>query len=178
VASGAQPHADDRPPRPRFDRLEARLAYLHWLATESERLKAFTPEHPTRVEFLEATWYESRRAGIEPALVLALIENASKFRKYAIGASGARGFMQVAESWSKTIGDGDSSKLFHMQTNLRFGCVLVRHYMDTSNGDVTGALAMYYGQMTGRPKIGTADPAGRAFAQRVLVSRAKWAPPE
>ena len=96
----------------------------------SERLKRRKTEHLTRVEFLEAVWYESKRAGLEPALVLGLIQVESGFRKYAISVAGARGYMQVMPFWARLIGDGDAAKLFHMQTNLRFGCVILRHYLE------------------------------------------------
>jgi soluble lytic murein transglycosylase-like protein len=84
----------------------------------------------TRIEFLETVWYESRRAGLETSLVLGLIQVESGFRKYAISSAGARGYMQVMPFWARLIGDGDASRLFHMQTNLRFGCVILRHYLD------------------------------------------------
>jgi soluble lytic murein transglycosylase-like protein len=81
--------ADDAPPKPRFDRIEDRLAYLRWLGAMSERLKRQKSELQTRVEFLETLWYESKRAGLEPALVLGLVQVESNFRKYAISVAGA-----------------------------------------------------------------------------------------
>ncbi|MFM7703817.1 MAG: transglycosylase SLT domain-containing protein, partial [Rubrivivax sp.] len=109
------------PPRPSFERTEDRLAYLRWLGAASDRLKRRKAEHHVRVEFLETVWYESRRAGLETALVLGLIQVESGFRKYAISSAGARGYMQVMPFWTRAIGDGDASRLFHLQTNLRFG---------------------------------------------------------
>ncbi|MDP3613510.1 MAG: transglycosylase SLT domain-containing protein, partial [Rubrivivax sp.] len=120
--------ADAAPPKPRFDRLEDRLAYLKWLGAASDRLKRRKADHHTRVEFLEAVWYESRRAGLETSLVLGLIQVESGFRKYAISSAGARGYMQVMPFWTRVIADGDARRLFHLQTNLRFGCVILRHY--------------------------------------------------
>jgi soluble lytic murein transglycosylase-like protein len=137
--------ADGRPPKPRFDDLHLRLEYLRWLGQTSEKLKRFHSEHQTRVEFLEAAWYESRRAGLETALVLGLIQVESGFRKYAISSAGARGYMQVMPFWTRQIGDGDASRLFHMQTNLRFGCVILRHYLDIERGNLTMALGRYNG---------------------------------
>ena len=143
--------AESAPPRPRFDRMEDRLAYLRWLGETSERLKRRKSDHHTRVEFLEAVWYESRRAGLEPALVLGLIQVESGFRKYAISSAGARGYMQVMPFWARLIGDGDARRLFHLQTNLRFGCIILRHYLDRERGDLYMALGRYNGSR-GQPQ--------------------------
>ncbi|MBX3599784.1 MAG: lytic transglycosylase domain-containing protein [Rubrivivax sp.] len=136
---------DAAPPRPRFDDIEQRLAYLRWLGAASQRLKRRKAEHHTRVEFLETVFYESRRAGLELSLVLGLIQVESGFRKYAISKAGARGYMQVMPFWARLIGDGDASRLFHTQTNLRFGCVILRHYLDRERGDLFMALGRYNG---------------------------------
>jgi len=137
--------SDSAPPRVGFSDIDERLAYLRWLGAMSERLKKRKSEHPVRVEFLEAVWYESKRAGLEPALVLGLIQVESGFRKYAISSAGARGYMQVMPFWVRTIGTGDAGALFHMQTNLRFGCVILRHYLDIEKGDLYMALGRYNG---------------------------------
>ncbi len=137
--------ADAAPPRPRFEKVEERMAYLRWLGAASDRLKRRKAEHHTRVEFLETVWYESRRAGLETALVLGLVQVESGFRKYAISSAGARGYMQVMPFWVRAIGDGDDKRLFHLQTNLRFGCVILRHYLDRERGDLFLALGRYNG---------------------------------
>jgi soluble lytic murein transglycosylase-like protein len=137
--------ANRAPPKPSFERVEDRLNYLRWLGAMSERLKRRKAEHQTRVEFLDAVWYESRRAGLETDLVLGLIQVESGFRKYAISVAGARGYMQVMPFWARLIGDGDPSRLFHMQTNLRFGCTILRHYLDRERGDLFLALGRYNG---------------------------------
>jgi soluble lytic murein transglycosylase-like protein len=142
--------ADEAPPKPRFEKLEDRLAYLRWLGTASERLRKRKAEHHIRVEFLEAIWYESRRAGLETALVLGLVQVESGFRKYAISSAGARGYMQVMPFWARLIGNGDDRRLFHLQTNLRFGCVILRHYLDIERGDTFMALGRYNGSR-GKP---------------------------
>jgi soluble lytic murein transglycosylase-like protein len=155
--------ADAAPPKPRFANVEDRLAYLRWLGKASERLKRRKAEHHTRVEFLEAVWYESRRAGLETALVLGLIQVESGFRKYAISSAGARGYMQVMPFWARTIGDGDARRLFHLQTNLRFGCVILRHYLDREKGDLFLALGRYNGSR------------GRAeYPNMVFGARRQW----
>ena len=154
---------DTAPPRPSFDNIEDRLAYLRWLGSMSEKLKKRKSEHALRVEFLEAVWYESKRAGLEPALVLGLIQVESGFRKYAISSAGARGYMQVMPFWTRTIGNGDAGALFHMQTNLRFGCVILRHYLDIEKGDLFLALGRYNGSR------------GRAeYPNAVLANRRHW----
>ena len=152
--------ANNAPPKPSFDRMDDRLAYLRWLGAMSDRLKRRKSELQTRIEFLETVWYESKRAGLEPGLVLGLIQVESAFRKYAISVVGARGYMQVMPFWARLIGDGDPSRLFHMQTNLRFGCVILRHYLDREKGDLYLALGRYNGSR-GRPEYPNAVFAAR-----------------
>ncbi len=155
--------AADGPPRPAFAEIEERLSYLRWLGAASERLKKRKSEARTRIEFLETLWYEAKRAGLEPALVLGLIQVESGFRKYAVSVVGARGYMQIMPFWARLIGDGDVAKLFHMQTNLRFGCVILRHYLDRERGDLFLALGRYNGSR------GQA-----AYPNAVFASRRQW----
>jgi soluble lytic murein transglycosylase-like protein len=143
--------ADSAPPKPSFTDIEERLAYLRWLGAMSDRLRRRQTELVTRIEFLQTLWYESKRAGLEPALLLGLVQVESGFRKYAISIAGARGYTQVMPFWSRLIGDGDVGRLFHMQTNLRFGCVILRHYLDREGGDMVLALGRYNGSR-GRPE--------------------------
>lgn len=161
--------ADSAPPKPSFDSMDQRLVYLRWLGEMSQRLKKRKAEHLERVEFLEATWYESKRAGLDPALVLGLIQVESGFRRYAISKVGARSYMQVMPFWARLIGDGDVRHLFHMQTNLRFGCVILRHYLDLERGDLFMALGRYNGSR-GRPE----------YPNSVFASQRQWAyrPPD
>ncbi len=137
--------ADAAPPKPRFDNPADRVAYLRWLGTASERLRPRKTDRHTRIEFLETVWYESRRAGLETSMVLGLIQVESGFRKYAISSAGARGYMQVMPFWARLLGAGDERRLFHMQTNLRFGCAILRHYLDRERGDLFMALGRYNG---------------------------------
>jgi soluble lytic murein transglycosylase-like protein len=111
----------------------------------SDRLKKKMPELQIRKEFLQAVWYESKRAGLDVTLVMGLIQVESNFRKFAVSSVGARGYMQVMPFWTRVIGDGDPGKLFHMQTNLRFGCVILRHYLDRDRGDNFMGLGRYNG---------------------------------
>lgn len=137
--------ANSAPPVPEFADMEKRLAYLRWLGASSDRLQRRKSDFQTRIEFLQTVWYETRRAGLDTTLVLGLIQVESAFRKYAISRVGARGYMQIMPFWSRLIGDGDPSRLFNMQTNLRFGCVILRHYLDRERGDIFMALGRYNG---------------------------------
>lgn len=154
---------DTAPPRPHFETMDQRLVYLRWLGEMSGRLKRRETEHLRRVEFLETAWYESTRAGLEPALLLGLIQVESGFRRYAISVAGARGYTQVMPFWARVIGDGDPARLFHMQTNLRFGCVILRHYLDRERGDLYLALGRYNGSR-GRPE----------YPNAVFASQRQW----
>ena len=151
------------PPTLVFDKLDDRLAYLRWLGAMSEKLKKRKSEGQVRIEFLQTVWYESRRAGLEPALVLGLVQVESGFRKYAISSAGARGYTQVMPFWARQIGDGDAARLFVMQVNLRFGCVILRHYLDVEKGDLFMALGRYNGSR------GQA-----AYPNMVLGARKRW----
>jgi soluble lytic murein transglycosylase-like protein len=151
------------PPRPTFAKTDDRMAFLRWQGATSERLKRYKSERHTRVEFLDTLWYESKRAGLEAELVLGLIQVESAFRKYAISVVGARGYMQIMPFWARLIGDGDAAKLFHMQTNLRFGCVILRHYLERERGDLFLALGRYNGSR-GRPE----------YPNAVFAARQRW----
>jgi len=143
--------ADPRPPKPTFDKIEDRIKYLHWLGEMSDRLKRRIPDKQTRLEFLETVWYESKRAGLDTGMVLGLMQVESGFKKYAVSIVGARGYMQVMPFWSRVIGDGDPKKLFQMQTNLRYGCSILRMYIDMEGGNLFLALGRYNGSR-GRPE--------------------------
>lgn len=155
--------SDPRPPIPQFIDIKERLAYLQWLGDMSDRLAKRISDRQVRIEFLRTVWYEARRAGLDPALVLGLIQVESAFRKYAVSPVGAHGYMQVMPFWTRVIGDGDRSKLFHMQTNLRFGCSILRMYLDMEKGDLFLALGRYNGSR------------GRAeYPNSVLASWRNW----
>ncbi len=156
--------ANKAPPLPEFADTEARLHYLRWLGAMSERLKKKKHEWQERREFLQTVWYESRRAGLDTALVLGLIQVESNFRKFAVSRVGARGYMQVMPFWTRVLGDGDAGRLFHMQTNLRFGCVILRHYLERERGDLFMALGRYNGSRGKAP-----------YPDAVLAARRQWA---
>ncbi len=155
--------ANQAPPIPEFKDTEAKLSHLRWLAAMSDRLLAKKAELQIRKEFLQTVWYESKRAGLDTALVLGLIQVESNFRKFAVSVVGARGYMQVMPFWARVIGDGDPSKLFHMQTNLRFGCVILRHYLDREKGDLFMGLGRYNGSRGKAP-----------YPDAVLSAKRKW----
>jgi soluble lytic murein transglycosylase-like protein len=142
--------AGSAPPELVFPDTETRLKYLRWLGAMSHKLKARKSDWDERREFLQTVWYESRRAGLDTGLVMGLIQVESAFRKFAVSPAGARGYMQVMPFWTRLIGNGDPSSLFHMQTNLRFGCVILRHYLDREAGDLYLALGRYNGSR-GKP---------------------------
>jgi soluble lytic murein transglycosylase-like protein len=142
---------DNRPPKPVFRDEAARKRYDAWFGEMSARLKRRLPDDLTRKEFLESAWYESTRAGLDPGLVLGLIQVESGYRKYAISLAGARGYMQVMPFWTRIIGDNNRRALFDMQTNLRYGCSILRMYLDMEGGDLYLALGRYNGSR-GRPE--------------------------
>ena len=121
----------------------------HWLAAMSKRLAARIPDRLRREALLVTVHYEAKRAGLDPQLVLGLIQVESNFRKYAVSSAGARGFMQVMPFWIKVIGGRDDN-LFHLRTNLRYGCVILRHYLDLERGNLFRALGRYNGSL-GKP---------------------------
>ena len=143
--------ANHAPPVPVFHDRKSHLEYAYWLTTMSARIGNRMVDELSRQEFLQTVWYEAARAGLEISLVLGLIQVESNFRKYAISYAGARGLMQVMPFWARVIGDGDAGKLFHMQTNLRFGCVILRHYLERENGNLYLALGRYNGSR-GQPQ--------------------------
>ena len=122
-----------------------------WLADMSSRLALKIPDWPTRRDFLITVQYEATRAGLDPQLVLGLIQHESNFRKYAISSVGARGYMQVMPFWVVQIGNSGHD-LFTLRTNLRYGCTILRYYLDRESGDLYRALGRYNGSL-GRPSI-------------------------
>ncbi len=141
---------DPRPPQLSFSTDADREEWQRWSAAMAVRLQSRMPDPMVRSEFLQTVWYEARRAGLEPSLVLGLIQVESGFRKYAVSPAGARGYMQVMPFWTRVIGDGQPSKLFQMQTNLRYGCSILRLYLDMERGNLYLALGRYNGSR-GRP---------------------------
>jgi len=140
--------------------LNARLRQIHGNAGLPELA---TPELQTM--FLQTVWYESSRAALDPSLVLGLMEVESGFRKYAVSGAGAIGVMQVMPFWPRLLTQGDATALFQWQANMRFGCVILRHYLKIENGDVFMALGRYNG-VRGQ----------RAYPNAVMAARKRWLP--
>jgi len=120
-----------------------------WLYEMNGRLQSRIPDRKTRTEFLKTLHYEAKRNGLDPQLVLGVIEVESAFRKYAVSSAGARGYMQVMPFWVRNIGEPHHN-LFALRTNLRYGCVILRYYLDRENGDLYRALGRYNGSL-GQP---------------------------
>lgn len=139
--------SDQAAPESRFASSEEKIV---WLSEMSHRLRNKMPDPQARVDFLKTVHYEATRSGLDPQMVLGLINVESGFRKYAVSSAGARGYMQIMPFWVRLIGNPDSN-LFHMRTNLRFGCTILRHYLDIEKGDLYRALGRYNGSL-GQPE--------------------------
>lgn len=169
--------ADMPPPTPFLPTAQDQTAYQQWLAHTQAQLERKlkdkkgqwrlpelgSPE--LQQAFLQTVWYESRRAAVEPALVMGLIEVESGFRKFAISSAGARGVMQVMPFWTRQLGTSDTAVLFQWQANMRFGCVILRHYLALEKGDLHMALGRYNGS---RGQL--------AYPQAVLAAKQRWQP--
>jgi len=136
-----------------------------WLTAMSRRLEKRIPDKDQRMDFLNAVHYEARRAGLDPQMILGLIEVESGFRKYAVSKVGARGYMQVMPFWTRLIGTPQHN-LFHLRMNLRYGCTILRHYLDIERGDLFRALGRYNGSL-GKPE----------YPNRVRASWQQWREP-
>ena len=135
--------ADRKPPTSSF---RSPVEAVNWLEDMSKRLTKRMPNQEQRLEFLRAVHYEATRAGLDPQLVLGLIQVESGFKKYAVSSAGARGYMQVMPFWVKLIGSRNDN-LFHLRMNLRYGCTILKHYLDIEKGDLFRALGRYNGSL-------------------------------
>ena len=124
-----------------------------WLNDMSQRLAKRMPDKNYREDFLRSVQYEATRAGLDPQLVLGLIQVESGFKKYAFSSVGARGYMQVMPFWTRSLGAPEHN-LFHLRLNLRYGCTILRHYLDIEHGDLYRALGRYNGSL-GKPQYPT-----------------------
>jgi len=117
-----------------------------WIDEMSRRLAPKVPDAGMRADLIATVHYEASRAGLDPQLVLGVIQYESGFRKYAISSANARGYMQVMPFWTKLLGAPDHN-LFNLRTNLRYGCVILRFYLDAERGDLYRALGRYNGSV-------------------------------
>jgi len=169
--------ADLPPPTPYLPTPQDQAAYGKWFRHTQTLLerkikdKKGQPRLPElsspelQQAFLQTVWYESRRAALDPTLVMGLVEVESGFRKFAISSAGARGVMQVMPFWTRQLGISDASALFHWQANMRFGCVILRHYLSLEQGNMHMALGRYNGS---RGQL--------AYPQSVLAAQRRWQP--
>ena len=136
--------------RPSVSSFKTPMEAVDWLTAMSPRLAKRIPNREYRLDLLRSVHYEATRAGLDPQLVLGLMQVESGFRKYAVSSAGARGYMQVMPFWVKIIGRPDDS-LFDLRTSLRYGCTILRHYLDIEKGDYFRALGRYNGSL-GKPE--------------------------
>lgn len=169
--------SDRASPEPIFPSFEEKLL---WLNEMVPRLARKIPDAHERIDLLKTVYYEAQRAGLDPQMVLGLIQVESGFRKYAVSSAGARGLMQVMPFWVKQIGTPDQD-LFHLRTNLRYGCTILRYYIDIEKGDLYRALGRYNGSL-GRPEYPNAvrsawqnswgfPPGGLAQSSQTIITR-------
>ncbi len=144
VTVGLRSSIADKPaPRHGFT---SSIEAANWLTEMSRRLERRIPRFESRIEFLRTVHYEATRFDLDPQILLAVIQVESNFRKYAISRVGARGYMQVMPFWTTLIGAKDHN-LFNLRTNIRYGCVILRHYLDIEKGDLFRALGRYNGSL-------------------------------
>lgn len=134
-----------------FDNLGEAIA---WLTTMRERVEGkWDKRLPNTLQFLQLVHYEAKRAGVDPQLVLAIIQVESGFNPFAVSSASARGMMQVMPFWVRQIGES-THNLFDVETNIRYGCTILRHYIDKERGNLFRALGRYNGS-TGRAEYPT-----------------------
>ncbi|WP_250658597.1 lytic transglycosylase domain-containing protein [Alkalimarinus coralli] len=124
------------------DRFEAEV----WLVDMSSRMSRYIKDPNKRLELLKKVHREATRAGVEPELVLSVIHIESLFDRFAISRVGAQGLMQVMPFWKNEIGR-PTDNLTSVDTNLRYGCTILKHYIDREKGDLIRALARYNGSL-------------------------------
>jgi len=145
---------------------EDHIAAEVWLTDMSNRLKKTIPDADYRLELLKTIHAESVRAGLEPELVLAVIQVESNFDRFAISPAGARGLMQIMPFWIKELGHPDDN-LFIPQMNLRYGTTILKYYLDKEKGQISKALARYNGSVgkTKYPRLVYAAQRRKWFVQ-------------
>lgn len=135
---------DSAPPNPIFEDTRHRL---DWLGEMSRRLARRVPDFEQRMDLIKTIRYEAQRAGLDPQLVFAVIEVESNFRADAVSHAGAVGLMQVMPFWTEVLSSGDRRQLFQPKLNIRYGCLILRHYLDIEKGNLDRALGRYNGSL-------------------------------
>ena len=163
--------ADQAPGKSSFtDSREA----VKWLTEMSSRLGQKIPDRESGLEFLRAAHYEATRAGLDPQMVLGLIEVVSDFKKDAVSPTGATGYMMVMPGWVGLIGRSEDN-LFHLRTNLRYGCTILRYYLDIEKGDLYRTLARYEKGMKQGPGVELEESPNARFPNMVRDTwQSKW----
>lgn len=131
---------------PKNSSFENPIVEALWIDKHMDKVKRYSPDKTSREDLLKAVHYEAVRAGLEPEIVLGLMKVESGFNKYAISSVGARGLMQIMPFWVKVIGS-ENHNLFDIRTNLRYGCLILRHYLEIERGDMFRALGRYNGSL-------------------------------
>ncbi len=124
------------------DRFDAEV----WLTDMSRRLERQVKNPEERINLLTRIHQEATRADLSPELVLSVIEVESNFDRYAVSVAGALGLMQIMPFWLDEIGRPNDN-LLHVDTNLRYGCTILRFYLDKEKGDLRRALGRYNGSL-------------------------------
>lgn len=132
------------------DSFEDRYDAEVWITLNLGRLEKFRANEKERVEILQYVHREATVRNIEPEIVLAIIDVESAFDRYALSVAGARGLMQVMPFWSEIL-NVPVTQLMDIETNIRIGCAIFRHYLDKENGDLVRALSRYNG--TNDPRL-------------------------
>ncbi|MEP7061931.1 MAG: lytic transglycosylase domain-containing protein [Betaproteobacteria bacterium] len=161
VVAGLAKAIADFPPTTEYGK---RADVRAWVDDMSQRLASRISDAHARHDLLVTVHYEATRAGLDPQLVLGVIHHESGFKKYAFSIAGARGYMQVMPFWVRQIGSSDQN-LFALRVNLRYGCTILRHYLDVERGDLYRALGRYNGS------LGRAD-----YPSAVLAAMNRYAP--
>jgi soluble lytic murein transglycosylase-like protein len=142
------------------DRFDAEV----WLTDMSRRLARQVPDAEERLHILKTVHHQATLAGVEPELVLAVIDVESNFDRFAISTATALGLMQVMPFWVPELGYKDKNQLFDVETNVLLGCRILKYYLDMERGDRVRGLARYNGSV-----------GKRWYADRVLERlRTKW----
>lgn len=115
-----------------------------WLFSKSSQLERYIPDSETRLSLLRRIHRAATRADLSPEVVLAVIQIESRFDPYALSYAGAQGLMQVMPFWKNEIGHPEDN-LIDVETNLRYGCTILKYYLDKEKGHLAYALARYNG---------------------------------
>jgi soluble lytic murein transglycosylase-like protein len=142
------------------DRFDAEV----WLTDMSRRLARQVPDAEERLHILRTVHRHATVTGVQPELVLAVIDVESNFDRFAISTATALGLMQVMPFWVPELGYQDKNQLFDVDINVLLGCRILKYYLDMERGDLVRGLARYNGSV-----------GKRWYSDRVIERlRTKW----